>query len=390
MLWIKEVEMVDSLDELKSPRSVCGKDFPNFKMLDTKIASALSKIIQNSLLKKKVSFEEQKASKEDRLQRGRQIASMIYDYFRVTGAHDTVLDCGDLISVTLHEADTRAQQLSHSQRLVPPRVTSPTTTRGQTQPPTTEALITHQHSYTAHIKHVVVLRFQKTCIFPLFCAPSTSTNWWFQEIYWWQTVKPTPIPLGGHLSRSMVSTSLPTDTSDLFQDTVEITNQTTLQVESASGRQLNAHALSGWGDYENILQNGISGFLRIRNRISEDVARSELEAMERDARYALFCQDQWFKIALWDYQRQARDAVNHAVRESSGNYEVTMICQKFKVFNIDTKGEWKKMKEERHKWLDPKHETLQVVKRSTCCMNIRFFFKHETEKKGREKSHTTL
>ena len=27
---------------------------------------------------------------------------MIYDYFRVTGAHDTVLDDADLFSVTLH------------------------------------------------------------------------------------------------------------------------------------------------------------------------------------------------------------------------------------------------------------------------------------------------
>ena len=40
--------MVDSLDELKSSRSVYGKDFPNFKMLDAKIASALNKIIQNT------------------------------------------------------------------------------------------------------------------------------------------------------------------------------------------------------------------------------------------------------------------------------------------------------------------------------------------------------
>ena len=48
MLWIKEVGMVDSLDELKSSRSVCGKDCSNFEMLDAKIASALKKIIQNS------------------------------------------------------------------------------------------------------------------------------------------------------------------------------------------------------------------------------------------------------------------------------------------------------------------------------------------------------
>ena len=51
MLWIKEVEMVDSLDELKSSRSVHGKDFPNFEMLDAKIASALNKITQHSHFK---------------------------------------------------------------------------------------------------------------------------------------------------------------------------------------------------------------------------------------------------------------------------------------------------------------------------------------------------
>ena len=51
MLWIKEVEMVDSLDELKSLRSVHGKDLPIFEMLDAKIASALNKIIQNSQFK---------------------------------------------------------------------------------------------------------------------------------------------------------------------------------------------------------------------------------------------------------------------------------------------------------------------------------------------------
>ena len=103
MLWIKEVEMVDSLDDLKSWRSVCGKDFPNFEMLDAKIASALNKIIQNSQFKKKVSLEEQKAQKEDRFLRGRQIAFMIFDYFRVTGAHDAVLNYADLFSVTLHD-----------------------------------------------------------------------------------------------------------------------------------------------------------------------------------------------------------------------------------------------------------------------------------------------
>ena len=97
---------------LKSSRPIKGEDFPNFEMLDARIASALNKIIQNSKLKKKVSLEEQKAQKNDRFLRGRQIAFMTYEYFRVTCAHDTVLDDADLFSVTLHddniqEFDTR-------------------------------------------------------------------------------------------------------------------------------------------------------------------------------------------------------------------------------------------------------------------------------------------
>ena len=72
MLWIKEVEMVDSLQQLKSSRSVSGNNLPNFEMLDVKIASALNKIIQNSQFKKKVCLEEQKSQqKEDRYLRGR-------------------------------------------------------------------------------------------------------------------------------------------------------------------------------------------------------------------------------------------------------------------------------------------------------------------------------
>ena len=52
MLWIKNVEMVDSLDDLKSSRSVYGKDFPKFEMLNAKTTSAQNKIIQNSQFQK--------------------------------------------------------------------------------------------------------------------------------------------------------------------------------------------------------------------------------------------------------------------------------------------------------------------------------------------------
>ena len=116
--------MVDSMEELKSSRSVASKNFPIFEMLDAKIASALNKIIQNSHYKKKISLEEEKAQKEDRFLRGRQITFMIYDYFRVTGAHDTVLDYADLFSTTfrndnVQEFDTRWDDILLSMTKIP-------------------------------------------------------------------------------------------------------------------------------------------------------------------------------------------------------------------------------------------------------------------------------
>ena len=45
MQWIKEVEMVDSVDDLRSSSSIRGISMPNFEVLDARIASALNKII---------------------------------------------------------------------------------------------------------------------------------------------------------------------------------------------------------------------------------------------------------------------------------------------------------------------------------------------------------
>ena len=52
MSWIKEV------DDLESSCSIQGYHFPDFEMLDAKIASAMNKIIQNSQFKRKFSLEE--------------------------------------------------------------------------------------------------------------------------------------------------------------------------------------------------------------------------------------------------------------------------------------------------------------------------------------------
>ena len=105
MLWIKEVEMVDSVDDLKSSCSVRGIRMPDFEVLDARIASALNRIIHNSHFKRKISLEEQKAQKEDRFLRGRQIAFLIYEYFRVTGANDSVENCADLFTIALRNDD---------------------------------------------------------------------------------------------------------------------------------------------------------------------------------------------------------------------------------------------------------------------------------------------
>ena len=54
-----------------------------------------SSIIPNS--KEESSLEEQKAQKQDRFPRGRQIAYLIYEHFRVTGANDSVEKYADYL-----------------------------------------------------------------------------------------------------------------------------------------------------------------------------------------------------------------------------------------------------------------------------------------------------
>ena len=73
---------------------------PDFEVLDAKIASALNRITHNTRFKKKVSLEEMKDKKEDRFLRGRQIAYPIFEYFRVTGANDSVENY-DLFTIVL-------------------------------------------------------------------------------------------------------------------------------------------------------------------------------------------------------------------------------------------------------------------------------------------------
>ena len=75
-------------------------------------------------MEKEVNFEEQKAQEEDQFLRGRQIAFMIYDYFRVPRAQGTALDFADLFSVTLRnnyvqEFDSRWDEVQLSMSKIP-------------------------------------------------------------------------------------------------------------------------------------------------------------------------------------------------------------------------------------------------------------------------------
>ena len=167
LLWIKEVEMVDSVDDLKSSCSARGIRMPDFalqvhsgrSLIDPSLqdndispdgffkyiyhvgcAISLLSIINSGLIpggqilsnrnsnarcwsarcedcfsteqnhhnshfKRRVSLEEQKAKKEDRFFRGRQIAYLIYEYFRVTGANDSVENYADLFTIVLLNDD---------------------------------------------------------------------------------------------------------------------------------------------------------------------------------------------------------------------------------------------------------------------------------------------
>ena len=82
MQWIKEMDIAKSIDDLITTRSIVGRsDFPDYEMLDAKMASALSKLFDRHTHSQMKDVGEQRAQNDDRFSRGRQIAFMIYDQF---------------------------------------------------------------------------------------------------------------------------------------------------------------------------------------------------------------------------------------------------------------------------------------------------------------------
>ena len=63
-------------------KSITGKDFPDCEELDLMMASALKRCCDKQThFRKKISVEEQRAQKDNRFLRGRQIACLISDFF---------------------------------------------------------------------------------------------------------------------------------------------------------------------------------------------------------------------------------------------------------------------------------------------------------------------
>ena len=105
MQWIKEVELVDSVDELRSSSSTRGISMPNFEVLDARIASALKKIIHNSHFRGRISLEEEKAQKQDRFRSRQTDCSLDLRSLPVTGSHDSVENYTDLFTIVLRNDD---------------------------------------------------------------------------------------------------------------------------------------------------------------------------------------------------------------------------------------------------------------------------------------------
>ena len=149
------------------------------------------------------------------------------------------------------------------------------------------------HSHSAHLEHSVVLvgyRVHTPC--HRLGGPSTT----FDEAKKYVDEKrQSHADSPGRKSLKKYDEQFTPSTSDTFRwfftTPVTITNPTTMQVEFASRREPNAVALCGAEGDENIMSGMDSQELSIRNTISADVACSELEAMEWDARKALFYQD---------------------------------------------------------------------------------------------------
>ena len=85
MSWKREIEEAESIDDIHTSLSTTGNRHLDCEKPDAKVAIALKKVLNDTHFKKNVLLNQQKATKANRFHRGRQIAYMIFEYFRVNG-----------------------------------------------------------------------------------------------------------------------------------------------------------------------------------------------------------------------------------------------------------------------------------------------------------------
>ena len=99
MLWTGDLQDAHSIDDLNTPASVTRRPIPDFENLDEKkIASGLRNIPTGNVTKQ-VTTADGKAQSEKRSLTGRQIAWMIYDFFKIRGDSEDIVDFRDLSKV---------------------------------------------------------------------------------------------------------------------------------------------------------------------------------------------------------------------------------------------------------------------------------------------------
>ena len=99
MRWVNEIESTKSVADLKKSYSIAEARLQtNFEVLDSEIASGLKKVINGDFKRRAFSYEEA-AQKEERFLTGRQVASMIFEYFQVSDTDESVLDFSEIFKV---------------------------------------------------------------------------------------------------------------------------------------------------------------------------------------------------------------------------------------------------------------------------------------------------
>ena len=116
--WIKEIEAAKPLDDLITPKSITGKDYPDYEELDMMMAAALKRCYDKTHFRQKISVQEQGAQKNNRFLRVRQIACLIYEYFRPTGFYDEISGLSGLFIIKLENDDIRDFDLRWEQALL--------------------------------------------------------------------------------------------------------------------------------------------------------------------------------------------------------------------------------------------------------------------------------